>query len=278
MGPQDPRLGPGSEQDVGQSLIQGHLPKIWGPEDGSSIEKRHRIFKPMTAVLYPKAPKRPLSDQERALRQQKGISDNYEGNPENPKNQSANIPNEENCALFLTNLPARCSYQTLLRAIAQHRMGRVWSTYINSPLGEEQHEHQQRQAQDPSPAHHYGASIRGDFRVGGRRIHAKWNRHRTAAQSYENPTSRVVVISGPAAIVDRQWLGDLFDQYFEYQTEEVLVLAEGNGWRTLEWRFGSMRAQAHSAHQLLRSLYPGVVTVKWAVDPCAGYLKLLGEV
>lgn len=278
----------------------------------SNVRRPHKVFRPMTAVLYPSGAKRELSEDEKALRQRHGISENYQGNPDNPKNQSADIPNEENCALFLTNLPARCNYPELLGAIRLLRPGRIWSTYINRPLGSGDEKNLASQGQQPAqlqghfqghgqafankPLSHRTSAAKvifyhpseaqrlmhiaehGGFKVGGRTIIVKWNRHRTAAQKYDNPTSRVVIISGPMRLVEQEWLSRLFDQYFEYHTEEVLTVAETDGWRALEWRFASMRAQAHSAHQLLRSLYPGIISVQWALDPCAGYLQLESEV
>lgn len=288
-----------------------------------AFSRSHKPFKPMNSILYPEAAKKPLTQEEVASREEKGISRNYQGNPYNPKNRSADIPDAENCALFLTNLPAKCTYQDLLQALAQHRVGRVWSTYINPPrTAADQHKHDQEnlacmgKIAEQTTTHpdvvgqstrpllpaptctgrlplSYSTSAakvifyhpleaqrlmvlaeRSEFRIHGRRIAAKYNRHKTPAQIYENPTSRVLLISGPASIVRKEYLNTLYAQYFEYQTEEVIVVAEGNNWSILEWRFGSMRAQAHSAYQLLKSLYPGIVTVKWAVDPCAGYMVL----
>lgn len=282
---------------------------------GTAPPRPHKPFKPMNSILYPDASKQPLSKEEVASREEKGISMNYQGNPHNPKNRSADIPDTLNCALFLTNLPAKCTYQDLLQALAQYRVGRVWSTYINPPrIAADQNEQDQKEmahkmGQGPAQVaghtnimqpdaaaggrlplsystsaakvifyhpleaqHLLALGERGDFRIRGRRITVKYNRHKTPAQVYENPTSRVLLISGPASIVYEEQLKGLYAQYFEYQTEEVIVVAEGNDWRVLEWRFGSMRAQAHSAYQLLKSLYPGVVSVKWAVDPCAGYM------
>lgn len=283
----------------------------------------------MNNVLYPGSSKRPLTEEEKVSRVELGISPNYQGNPHNPRNLSEDIPDSENCALFLTNLPANCTYAELLRAVATHRPGRVWSTYINPPremdpddplIGELQAAAQagnvvtQGRAPPRIPASYSTSAAKlifyhpleaqrllqaaaGTFQqpphdgsgpgpgpgsglhVGGRRVGVKWNRHRTGAQRYDRPTSRALTIGGPATIVSERRLRGLFDQYFEYATEEVVVVAEGeqggNGaWRVLEWRFASMRAQAHAAYQLLRSLYPGVVEVRWAVDPCAGYLAV----
>lgn len=259
----------------------------------------------MNNVLYPATSKKPLTEEEKASRVEVGISPNYQGNPYNPKNRSENIPDSQNCALFLTNLPATCNYQELLQAMAIHRPGRIWTTYINPPRKMDADDpllsELQAAARAGGSAHlprvppSYStsaakvifyhpfeaqrlivAAARGLLRVGGRRIGAKWNRHKTGAQKYDRATSRAITIGGPATIVNEVYLRGLFDQYFEYNTEEVLLVAEaeGQGWCVLEWRFACMRAQAHAAYQLLKSLYPGVVEVRWAVDPCAGYLSV----
>ncbi len=46
-----------------------------------------------------------------------GISAAYKGDPQVKGNRSADIPEEENVALFLQHLPATCSYPELLGAI-----------------------------------------------------------------------------------------------------------------------------------------------------------------
>lgn len=306
-----------------------------------------RAFRPMHSKLDPDASHRPLTEEEIAYRMSHGISLRYQGQSHNPKNISVDIDDSMNCALFLTRLPPKVTYRDLLTAVAQHRPGRIWSTYINPPEvanpekvpakpaqnlhqramlnalkgngngngngnghGNNNHNHNPTTgvtriggmttpaAPGPNPGgivpfnqrtcaaklifYHPSEAQRlmaiagqpQGFLVGGQRVHVMFNRHRTAAQRYENPTSRVLIISGPREIVDEAWLRDLFDQYFEYQTEEVIRIAEDNAWRAIEWRFGSMRAQAHAAYQLLRSHYPGVVAVKWGIDPCAGYLEM----
>lgn len=261
---------------------------------------------PMTHILFPRKVQRPLSDEERVSRKQVGVSPNYQGNPLNPKNRSADIPDSENCSLFLTNLPAQCSYQELLQALAFHRPGRIWSTYINRPRAIDPTITAAIAAAGPVSTAHLPASFktsaakvifyhpheaqrllaaaaRGDLLVGRRRAAARWNRHKTAAAGTAHErTSRVLTIAGPAGLVREDRLRSLFARYFEYHSESVVVLAEaegeaGEGWRVLEWRFASMRAQAHAAFQLLQSLYPDVLDVRYGVDPCAGYLVMEEE-
>lgn len=254
----------------------------------------HKPFRPMQNILYPRAGNEPLSEEQKSRRVQIGISPNYQGNPNNPRNRSAQIPESENCSLFVTNLPSDCTYNELLKAIADHRPGRVWSVYINPPR-EESTEMKRLIAEAATRSHHMYRPVpasfvnsaakvifyhpseaqrllalargRGGFLVRNRRAHVKYNRHRTGAQSYGYPTSRVISITGPATIVSEIYLTSLFDQYFQYHTEKIIVLGETEELRCLEWRFGSMRAQAHSAYQLLKTHYPGVVDVVSSTCP-----------
>lgn len=247
----------------------------------------HRPFRPMNNILYPRVGSESLSEKDKASRVQIGISPNYQGDPNNPKNHSAHIPDSENCALFLTNLPSDCTYGDLLRALARYRPGRVWSAYINPPKVHSPE--QMRPFAEASAGHQFRGLIPPSYLtsaakvifyhpseaqrlmkrallgagidVRGRRIQVKYNRHKTSAQTYAWPTSRVLRITGPVTIVSEIYLSSLFDQYFEYHTESVIVRAENQDLRCLEWRFASMRAQAHSAYQLLKTHFPGVVEV-----------------
>lgn len=281
----------------------------------------HKPFRPMNKVLHSGSPEKPPTQEERIVRIQNGISPNYKGNPLNPNNHSANIPDSENCSLFLTNLPAQCSYQDLLRAVAVHRPGRIWSTYINPPRDPKQDLTHWHSHSLLSPVYRTSAAkvifyhpaeaqrlmdvaMRGGLRVRGHQPTVVWNRHRTAAQGpVQEGTSRVLRIAGPASLVSEERLRGLFGQFFEYESEDVFVVHGsaapvasdkdearerqnrdevvgrwGNiDWCVLEWRFASMRAQAHSAYRVLRSLYPDVVDVQYVADPCAGYLVMDGK-
>ncbi|KUI71976.1 hypothetical protein VM1G_07759 [Cytospora mali] len=236
-------------------------------------------FRPMKQVLNPDAVNRPLTEAEIAFRREHGISNNYRGDTANPLNRSADIPDTENCSLFVTNLPPKCTYKDLLGAIARHRPGRVYSSFISPPDTNT----------DPSLPSHRTCAAKvifytpaetqrfisvvdaGFLNIQGYVARVRHNRCKTPAQpSILSQTSRCLVISGPQAIVDEVKLRALFDKHFRYETEEVILRQEGDGLRWLEWRFASYRAQAGSAIKLLPAEYGSTVTVKYARDPCMG--------
>ncbi|KAK7715626.1 hypothetical protein SLS63_011382 [Diaporthe eres] len=73
-------------------------------------------FKPMNVKLDPEAANRPLTEEEKVTRDIKGISHRYQGDSNNPANESADIPEHENCSVWITNLPPDCTYRDLLEA------------------------------------------------------------------------------------------------------------------------------------------------------------------
>ncbi|KAF3014218.1 hypothetical protein E8E14_008251 [Neopestalotiopsis sp. 37M] len=211
-------------------------------------------------------------------------SNNYKGNPRLPGNQSADILEEDSCALWITNLnldPAR-AYSQLLGAIRD--CGKVYACFINCP--------------DPMSGHSTFAAklvffdaggakklrsraLRGEFVVNGYVPVVRYNRIRTASQP-PGPESRVLHIEGPSDIISQDKLDWLFNGNFQFETEDVRILSEDAGRRRLEWRFGSFRCQAASAKKLIeerrraargepRSILAswGHVNVFYGLDPCA---------
>ncbi|KAI7774090.1 hypothetical protein LA080_009293 [Diaporthe eres] len=73
-------------------------------------------FKPMNVKLDPEAANRPLTEGEKVTRDIKVISHNYQGYSNNLASESADIPEHENCSVWITNLPPDCTYRDLLAA------------------------------------------------------------------------------------------------------------------------------------------------------------------
>lgn len=237
-------------------------------------------FRPMNSKLDPEAASRPLTEEEKAHRDMKGISHKYQGDSNNPANESANIPEWENCSVWLTNLPPDCTYRDLLGAIAAHHPGKVFATYISPPSGTGPAYLASRGHCAAKVVFYYPWAARNLIYVAnntglwvrGYPARAVPNRIRAAPQAYGNDTTRCLMITGPADVVNQATLYQIWDGYFDFHTEEVLTVDEevdyrGVTIRTIIWRFGSHRAQAIAAHKYIEDHLP-CVAVSWASDPC----------
>lgn len=239
--------------------------------------QQNQGFRPMNSKLDPEAKNRPLTKEEVEYRKALGISPNYRGEATNPQNISANIPDDENCSLWLTNLPPHCSYRDLLAAVARHQPGRIYATSISPPDAESDH---------TLPSHRTSAAKMAFYRpeeatrllqlcsmgllkVQGYRVRAVRNRVKVPANLGKDNTSRCLVIWGPRALVNEIQLTRLFNTFFTFDTDEVILRHEGENVRCLEWRFGSFRAQAESAEKMLTDpKHKDFYSVKFARDPC----------
>ncbi|KKY36552.1 hypothetical protein UCDDA912_g03462 [Diaporthe ampelina] len=251
-----------------------------GPRAHGGGTGQRELFRPMNSKLDPGAASRPLTEEEMFIRDMKGISYKYQGETGNPANASANVPDSLNCSLWITSLPPDCSYHDLLSAIAVHRPGKVYATFISPPSHE-------GAAHLPSRAHsaakvifyqpwaaqrllHVARARR--LVVRGHTARAVQNRIRAAPQDHGNATSRVLTIEGPASIVDRAELARIWSDWFSWHDDEVIVRGErvdrrGGPVRRIEWRFGSHRAQAVAAAKYMWDHHP-YVQVEYAADPC----------
>ena len=97
-------------------------------------------FPPAPAFYHPmtcRAPVHPQSQTEAHALLLKGFSPNYRGDPDVARNQSAAIPAEANCSLFLVGLAPDLTTRELLAGI--RGVGRVYATHINPPVPERGH-------------------------------------------------------------------------------------------------------------------------------------------
>lgn len=216
-------------------------------------------------------------------KEMKGISKGYGGDPFNPANQSANINDEENTALWMTNLPPDCNHQMLLSTIRD--CGKVHACVVNEPDDATGGAHMTAAAKvvffDQKGAQRLlRQAHQGLFKVGGFVPRVRHNRIKSAARTM-GPQCRVLHIEGPPAIVNVEFLWEFFSGKFKFQVEEVLLLNESPQRVRQEWRFGSYRCQAEAARQSIhrekerfdlpadeKALWDQV-NVHFGVDPCA---------
>lgn len=114
-----------------------------------------------------------------------GFSWRYKGDIRNPKNSSLRIAPDDNCALFLTNLPAGTTPKILLDALGIHApFGRVHATSIAPPT-----DGRYKNACAKITMFLREEAVRvfqfiagGNLRIAGRTIAVVWNSNRSAPQ------------------------------------------------------------------------------------------------
>ncbi|KAI1825055.1 hypothetical protein F4861DRAFT_503795 [Xylaria intraflava] len=207
------------------------------------------------------------------------ISRHYLGDPSLKANQSANIPDEFNTSVWITNLPPHTDHKMLLDSI--RNCGKVYAAVINRP----DHNHTTAASKvvffDVAGVDNLLHQARmGGFAVGGYMPHVCRNRIKTEAKA-PGPQSRVLHIEGPTIIVNKDYLTALFhSDGITWQTEEILLLYSSEHLTRLEWRFGSYRCQAESARHVIERVKKRApvtqedllwksVTVHFGIDPCA---------
>lgn len=185
-------------------------------------------------------------------------------------------PSDNNAALWVKNLPPGCTIRQLIRAITSvGPTGRILFSKIIPPY---------------RPTHKWAAKVvfatreeaqrlrslaqKGEFVMEGRQIWADWHRHFSSSFLALEPITRVLIIEGPANIVNIYNLDQMFKkQLKKVDTEEVImnelpIGADGVRRRSIVWRFGSWYDQAETALQQLEAKYPGI-DVRYGLDPCA---------
>ncbi|TGJ84408.1 hypothetical protein E0Z10_g4375 [Xylaria hypoxylon] len=210
-----------------------------------------------------------------------GVSENYLGDPHLTANQSANIPDELNTSVWITNLPPNLNHKMLLDSV--RNCGKVYAAVINAPERNHITAASKLVFFDVAGCENLLIQAReGRFIVGGYIPRVRRNRIKTAPKA-PSPNSRVLHIEGPSCIINQRYLASLYRaDDITWQDEEVIVLSSNAMTTRLEWRFGSFRCQAESARHVIERLKRQVdlissgqrelgqrVTVHFGVDPCA---------
>lgn len=209
----------------------------------------------------------------------KGFSWKYEGDINNPKNSSSGVPTDQNCAVFLTNIPNGVNEKILLDALGIHApFGRVYATSVTSPAhGSIFH----MACANITMFDRESAVALYDFVrsrrlvIAGRTIDVAWNKNRSPTQSkIPKSASRVVEILGPVEVVDYHRLSEFLQKNILFQTQDVTVIREDDKERLIKWTFCSYRAQAEVARQALRRQWPGL-HIRWGIDSMSVAVNLV---
>ncbi|KAF5537853.1 hypothetical protein FMEXI_9675 [Fusarium mexicanum] len=232
-------------------------------------QQNPRGFRPMAAIT------RPPSHIAREDEARESIfSDNYKGE-HNTRNASAlSLTPDQNCALWLTNLPPDVTHHELLGQI--RNVGRIWCSVINEPDGER---HETAAAKvvffTPGPAQLLlSKSLTQGLSIRGFPLRVTHNRVKYGEQRILGPASRVLIITGKSTFVNPSSLTQFFKDRFVFEIDEVTELivqgdASKGGRSVVEYRFGSFRCQAQMGKMALEKDRPqGFEKVEFGEDPC----------
>lgn len=223
------------------------------PTSAASVEARGTLrypipaFEPMAALSEAvRAMRLNPTPQEVVRRVRHGVSPNYQGDYTLRSNQPADIPDDENCALWATGLPPDLTHHELLACIRD--VDRMWQTVINPA----QSGHQTSAAKitffTPEGARALLDRCRGTgFVVRNYCGTLAYNRNKVPRPNAPRENTRVVVINGPKEIVNVDYLREYFGRRFFFDIDEVEPWVAGKVINILEWRFGSYRCQAQAA-------------------------------
>ncbi|KAK1999563.1 hypothetical protein LX36DRAFT_655354 [Colletotrichum falcatum] len=232
------------------------------------------IFRPMNAVTRPFH--HPDLDSQRELKARLGISPNYAGDATIARNQSAPIPDSQNVAFWITNLPPNVTHSQLLGQV--RGMGRVWACVISPPTGDHVTAAAKLVFFELAAAQRFYAHCSNPRRrliVGGYMAHVCLNRTKKAEEDVGGNRSRVVVIMGDPSFVNPHTLLQWFRSHFEYEIDDIITHVLNKEMGHVEIRFGSWRSQAESCRQAIKTVYPPggaqspVWVFRYGTDPCS---------
>lgn len=195
-------------------------------------------------------------------------SSNYLGDITIPNNRSADIPENENCSLWIIGLPALVTHKTLLGAI--RGVGKIFASVISPPNGNHYTSAAKIVFFERSQAETLRMLIlQGSFYVMGRQItDVRWNNIKSA-RFPRSEQSRAIRITGAENLMDFDFFELFFKCRFTYELDcRGRVPCGIPGKVSHEWRFGSLRCQAASAKTAIERELSDTYDVEWVRDPC----------
>ena len=197
------------------------------------------------------------------------FSNRYFGMHTQGNASAEHLSNDQNCALWLRNLPPNVTYHQLLSSI--RGIGRIWCTFINTP---DYVTHNTAAAKvvffTPAAAGKFLRHVETTApSVRGFPIKADHNRIKYGENSLASGVSRVLIITGEAWFVNEASLTAWFAEMFVFQVDEVIEIVSSAGRAVVEFRFGSYRCQAQMGKMSLeRNMPKGFQWAEFGNDPC----------
>ncbi|KYK54485.1 hypothetical protein DCS_06443 [Drechmeria coniospora] len=198
------------------------------------------------------------------------FSNNYRGQHTDKNAGREDLPDELNCSLWLTNLPADLSYPELITAIGAR--GRVYGTFINYP---DNKQFRTAAAKVVFFTHEPAQRLKAEswsrgFYIRDHRVRISYNRIKSATQpTSRQKNSRVLLITGRVDFVNIESIRAWLNERIIWQEDRAIELIRAKDRAVVEWRFCSYRNQAEMAKLALEKERPtGFEMVEFGEDPC----------
>ncbi|KAF4472451.1 hypothetical protein FALBO_639 [Fusarium albosuccineum] len=274
--PQLPQLhGMNLSQNLNNERLSSLIPST--PPGFASIPQPispTRGFRPMAAITQNQRSSVDRTEREITPADPTIFSGNYRGEHSIRNASVEALAPEENCALWLTNLPPDVTHQQLLAQI--RNVGRIWCTVINAP---DYSRHNTAAAKvvffTPQSAQILlSKSLTRGLEVNGYRVKVTHNRVKYREEPPLGNATRVLIITGKSTFVNRETLTEFFKERFVFEVDEIIELivqgqAHTGGRSVIEYKFGSFRCQAQMGKMALEKDRPeGFEKVEFGPDPC----------
>lgn len=183
--------------------------------------------------------------------------------------EAQNLLDFENCALFLTKIPADVTLQELFRVITT---GAVFCLHINPPNGIHTTKAAKLAFMAPEAAKAFLVEIQSPRGVvlHGKRIQGRYNRN-GYVRNENTWQSRVLELIGPTAMMTLEYWTSHFSMFSEFELEAYHLLPTNvDDVSVLQFRFARVDGQAQTCLQCIRTdpSLQGVVQVRYGQDPC----------
>ncbi|KAI0119297.1 hypothetical protein F4814DRAFT_458632 [Daldinia grandis] len=198
----------------------------------------------------------------------------YLGNLSLPHSMSVDVPEDENCRLWITGLPPNCTISDALGAI--RGIGRVYSVHINPPVyNEKTGRYFSTSAASltffTANACNRFLLLQSQYPFSVKGWRTRVGRHRNRAKPFlVYHLSRVLIIKGSPEVVTPENLTRTFIEQWGIRFDtDFIEYRPGEQSNEVIWGFGSFRGQAHTVHINITDKLSGVATVRYGQDPCA---------
>ncbi|KAK8017319.1 hypothetical protein PG993_013645 [Apiospora rasikravindrae] len=270
-GPSENEHSPSSQDDGDYtlaSLVADSVAEdtVKGTVDG--IKQLSTGDGPDATSIIPSPPRfvpRPVPAAHTRVEALRHASARYGGNRQAPSNLSADIPEEQNCSMFIRNLPPWLTYAQLFAAF--RGVGRFASVHINHPT----EEHATSAAKNRASAAELMRRIENrEVVIDGYKANAAWDRIRVPAKPHVGG-SRAIRVTGHPFVVNTEHLLSYFNAHFFFELEGMTLVHRGYATATVEIQFASFTNQAENAFRLIRKdgeFSGDKVSVNYIRDPC----------